>query len=506
MESREYPALVRTLTRVGLVLSGLLAGVLIMQIQDRARPEFPASVRTVEFHKNVSPPGEQDLSLEGVYQLNEQFKRVADHVKRAVVSIHAASSWYNLPCAILRRKTQEYRDRESLGSGVLISPQGYIVTNYHLVEDACALRVTFVNKKEYDAEVVGIDRSTDLAVIRIVLEPGQEVVPIKLGSSDEVHTGEWVLAVGNPLALTSTVTAGIVSAKGRYVDVIKDEFNVESFIQTDAAINPGNSGGALVNLRGELIGINTAIATQTGYNEGYGFAIPVNLVDRIMRDLIAYGEVKRGYMGVRLAPIDASFARDLGMEWVHGVYLDDVRRRSAAYTAGLREGDVVTEFEGQVVNETNELQSFIAQRRPGDQITLKIWRQGEVRYHVVTLAGEEDPGVAAWISSLHRQSTDDALYGGELYRLDRWGITIRSLRSEDRSLFGVSRGIYLLGVWKESVAGEAGVPDHVVLKEINGEPVSSLTDARQALENADEVDLALLYEDGRSEAFHLSAK
>ncbi len=494
----------RNLIGVGLVLAGLLAGVLLMQFTQQARPDFPAELRTVEFHKNAPLLAEREVSTAGVLQLNEQFKQVSHDVKRAVVSIHAASSWYSVPCAILKRRSKEYRDRESLGSGVLISPQGYIVTNYHLVEDACGLRVTFLDKEEYEAEVVGVDQSTDLAVVRIMLKPGKEVKPLPLGDSDEVQTGEWVLAVGNPLALTSTVTAGIVSALGRHVNIIQDESNVEDFIQTDAAINPGNSGGALVNLQGELIGINTAIATQTGYNEGYGFAIPVNLVNRVVRDLITYGEVKRGYVGARFERVDARFAEELGLQEVRGVYLDYVVREGAAHQGGLRDGDVILALEGRPVNEPNELQSAIAQYHPGDSLTVRAWRRGITRNHFVILAGQDDPGVAAWVNSFLRQEPISDPHGGELFPVERWGLALRQLNDEDRLLFDVTSGVYVFHVRTGSIASRAGVLDHVVLKEINGEAVTSAREAQKKLEDAEEVLLTILHEDGQAVDLRLS--
>ena len=505
MDPPPHQSLFRTLIGVGLVACGLLAGVLIMQFAQRTQDEVPAEVRTVDFLKYVPEAAESARSIAGVLQINEQFKQVAQDVKRAVVSIHAASSWYNLPCTILKRRSQEYRDRENLGSGVLISPQGYIVTNYHLVEDACALRVTFLDKSEYEAEIVGVDKSTDLAVVRIALDPGEDVWPVPLGNSNAVQTGEWVLAVGNPLALTSTVTAGIVSALGRRVDVIRDDFNVEDFIQTDAAINPGNSGGALVNLQGELIGINTAIATQSGYNEGYGFAIPASLVNRVARDLIAYGEVKRGYVGVQLERVDASFAKELGMTRVQGVYLDYVRRGGAAYEAGLREGDVVLSIEGLSVNEPNELQGIIAQHRPGDSIVFSVWRRDIIREHVVVLLGEDNPEVAAWINSVSGSRVADDQREEGLQHLSRWGLVLRALRAQDERIFGVSEGVYLHGVRRQSSASRAGVPEHVVLSAVNGRAVTTVAEVQEALREENQATLTVLYEDGESVEFRLTA-
>ena len=498
MELRSTPLLQRKLITVGLFVAGLLAGVLIMQLTQRTQRAAPAELRTVEFHKSVSDLSDGLTGSMGALQLNDQFKKVAQDVKRSVVSIHSVSSWYNIPCAILKRRSQEYRERESLGSGVLISPQGYIVTNYHLVEGACGLRVTFLNKEEYDAEVVGVDRSTDLAVIRVLLDPEEQVDSLPLGDSEAVQTGEWVLAVGNPLELTSTVTAGIVSALGRRVDIIDDRLNVEVFIQTDAAISPGNSGGALVNLRGELIGINTAIATQSGYNEGYGFAIPVNLVDRVARDLIAYGKVKRGYAGIGLENITASFARELGMDQVRGVYLNNVRREGAAYQAGLREGDVVLSVGDRPVNEPNELQSIIALHRPGDRINVFAWRRarGTTLRHVVTLESDNDPSVATWISSLTGGEAENESLRGPFYPVDRWGLVLKPLSAADTRLFGAPSGAYIFQVNRGGLADRAGVPVHVVLQKINGDAVASAAEAHGALQLADEAVLTLLMEEG----------
>ncbi len=497
MEAARVQSLQRNLLLVGLLLSGFLAGILLMLILERRERAVPQEVRTVEFHTNAAPQGPQDDSILDALQLNEQFKLVASKVKRAVVSVHATSSWYNLPCAVLKRRSNEYRERENLGSGVLISPQGYIVTNYHLVENTCGLRVTFVDKQEYDAELVGVDESTELAVIRIMMEPESSRAPLSYGDSDLVETGEWVLAVGNPLELTSTVTAGIVSALGRRVNVINNEFSVEDFIQTDAVINPGNSGGALVNLRGELVGINTAIATQTGFNEGYGFAIPVNLVDRVVRDLIAYGEVKRAYMGISLDPVDWRSAQELGLDHASGVKVNYVRRGGAAHKVGLRDGDVILTVGGKAVNEPNELQSIIARRRPGDSLTITAWRRGQINYHVVPLVGEDDPAIAAWISTLSRGEVDESPHN-QMYPVERWGLILRPLTAADVRKFGAKSGVFIAHVERDDPASRAGVPSSVVLERVNGEVVTSAIDAWEMLEDLDEAVLGLLDGEGKS--------
>ena len=278
-----------------------------------------------------------------VVTLNRLFKHVAGQVTEAVVYIQVESSGRDVPRDWFHNFEEDERGgrffrempRQSVGSGVLISDQGHIVTNHHVVDRATTILVTLSDKRQYEARLLGIDRSTDLAVLQI--DPAGDHLPVvALGNSDEIQVGEWVLAVGNPFRLTSTVTAGIVSALGRQVNIIDDEFRIEDFIQTDAAINPGNSGGALVNLQGELVGVNTAIATESGSYEGYGFAVPVNLVERVVQDLIVYGEVQRGYLGVTIQGIDAGVARRLGLERIGGVYLERVEQGSAADRGGLR--------------------------------------------------------------------------------------------------------------------------------------------------------------------------
>ncbi len=236
-----------------------------------------------------------------------------------------------------------------VGSGVIISSKGYIVTNNHVIDDADDIEVSLHNNEVYKAKVVGTDPSTDLAILQIKKD-GLHAIP--LGNSDNVEVGEWVLAVGNPFNLNSTVTAGIVSAKGRDINIINDKSAIEAFIQTDAAINPGNSGGALVNLNGELIGINTAIASPTGAYAGYGFAIPVNIVNKVVQDIMKYGVVQRAYLGVLIRGIDGSFAKEKGLDVNEGAYVDSLTAKSAAAEAGIKAGDVIVEVNGTPITRT----------------------------------------------------------------------------------------------------------------------------------------------------------
>lgn len=263
----------------------------------------------------------------------------------------------------------------SSGSGVIISADGYIVTNLHVVKDADVIEViTNNNKHVYAAKVIGTDGSTDLALLKI---EGKGLPHITFGNSDEVKIGQWVLAVGNPFNLTSTVTAGIVSAKGRNINVVNNRFPIESFIQTDAAINPGNSGGALVNTNGELVGINTAIASNTGAYSGYGFAIPANLVQKIVRDLIEYNEVQRGYTGIDVKDIDATLADKLNINDNLGVYVQYVLPTGPGDNAGVKSGDVIVKVNERGIESKAYFDEQISYFRPGDKVKLTLIRSGK---------------------------------------------------------------------------------------------------------------------------------
>ena len=260
------------------------------------------------------------------------------------------------------------------GSGVIVSSQGYIVTNNHVIEDAAEIEVILNDNSKYTATVVGTDPSTDIAVLKIEAD---NLKAIPLGNSDDLHIGEWVLAVGNPFNLTSTVTAGIVSAKARNINLLSDRSRntavpIESFIQTDAAVNPGNSGGALVNIKGELIGINTAIASQTGSYSGYSFAVPVNLVNKVMRDIIDFGVVQRAFLGVQIADINQELKETNKLPSTKGIFITGVTENGGADKAGIKKNWVITKIGSKEVNSVAELQEEIGRRRPGDKVSLTL--------------------------------------------------------------------------------------------------------------------------------------
>lgn len=264
--------------------------------------------------------------------------------------------------------------RSSAGSGVIISRDGYVITNKHVIDDGTRFEVALVDRRKLSASLLGTDEQTDLALLKIESE---NLPTLPYGNSDQAEIGEWVLAIGSPFELSSTVTAGIISAKGRSINILDDAYSIESFIQTDAAINPGNSGGALVNLKGELIGINTAIITESGFSEGYSFAIPANLVRKVIADLKEFGRVRRGVLGVNIAEVSVETAKDLNLPAIEGVLIREVIRGGSAETSGLRSGDVIVGVNSMPTRSVPELQELIARFRPGDRISLDYFRNGK---------------------------------------------------------------------------------------------------------------------------------
>ena len=270
------------------------------------------------------------------------------------------------------------------GSGVIISSDGYIATNYHVIKGADIIEVTLNDKRIIEAELIGKDPNTDLALLKI---SENDLASISYANSDDLQVGEWVLAVGNPFNLTSTVTAGIVSAKGRNINLLKEQYAIESFIQTDAVVNPGNSGGALVNDKGELVGINTAIASNNGSYTGYSFAIPVNVVKKVMNDLRDYGAVQRALLGIQIRDINQSLRTKLNLTSMKGVYISRVMEKGAARLANLYSGDIITHLNGKKVNSINELQEALSQFGPGDEIDVVFLRGDKIKSAVVALKG-----------------------------------------------------------------------------------------------------------------------
>lgn len=287
-----------------------------------------------------------------------------------------------------RRRQQNSNPRPvGSGSGVILDNLGYIVTNNHVVHGADRVTVTLNDKREFEAQIIGLDPSTDLALLKIEAD---NLSPIEIGNSDNLKVGEWVLAVGNPFNLTSTVTAGIVSAKGRNINILSGDMKIESFIQTDAAVNPGNSGGALVNLNGELVGINSAIASQTGSFAGYAFAIPVSIMTKIVSDLKEFGTVQRALLGIVITDITDEFAKANNVNRLDGVYVVEVGEKGGAKEAGMQNGDVIIAVDNASVKSVAEIQDRLTRFSPGDEVKVTVDRHGEILTFSVRLHGTND--------------------------------------------------------------------------------------------------------------------
>ena len=373
------------------------------------------------------------------------------------------------------------------GSGVIISPDGYIVTNNHVVDKAEKIDIVTNDHQTYQAKVIGTDPNTDLALIKI---DAHNMPIVKLGNSDNVKVGEWVLAVGNPFKLTSTVTAGIVSAKGRGLNLIGNEDEqenpfgrtqyqsrqprtnraIESFIQTDAAINPGNSGGALVNTNGELIGINSAIASHTGSYEGYGFAIPINLAKKVLDDIEKFGAVKRGYLGLTFAELTPDNSKEYNVNRSFGLYVKDVMPASGAEVAGVKGGDIITKIEGNTIYESSDLQERVGRLAPGDKIHITVLRDGSEKNLAVTLKADAGtPKVAATKS------------GEELF--NKIGASFTPLNAAQKAKFHVNNGVLVTQVREGGLFDNTEIPEGSVITQINRQPITTVDDLDRALSN-----------------------
>ena len=350
------------------------------------------------------------------------------------------------------------REQQGSGSGVIIRPDGYIVTNNHVVSSASKVEVTLNNNKTFEATIVGTDPVTDVALLKIDAEG---LPSIEFGDSDKLRLGEWVLAIGSPLGeqLRGTITAGIVSAKGRSMQQSRDEFRIESFIQTDAAVNPGNSGGALVNKAGELVGINTAIMSQTGAYSGYSFAVPSNMVKKIVSDLIDFGNVRRALLGVTMQAIDDEIAKDLKLSSMNGVYIKEVVKGSAADKAGMKEGDVLIAIDNTPLKSMTEVQAKVNSYRPGDKAVATVIRDGKtVDFDVI-----------------FQESSD--LTGTEVSdgSVSFYGAMLKEASKETLDALGLKKGVEIVSIGAGKVL-DAGGSQGMIILYVNDEPVSKPDD------------------------------
>ena len=371
------------------------------------------------------------------------------------------------------------------GSGVIIAANGYIVTNNHVIEKASKIEVVLDDKRKFDAELVGADPNTDLAVLKVKAD---NLPFVKYGNSDDVKVGQWVLAVGNPFNLNSTVTAGIISAKGRNIDILrrKDNMGIESFIQTDAVVNPGNSGGALINLNGDLIGINSAIASHTGSFEGYAFAIPSSLASKVVDDLLKYKVVQRALLGVQIREVDARLASEKKLSTLNGVYVEGLSTSSAAAEAGLKTGDIITQINGVAVNTSSQLQEQVARFRPGNKIKVSYLRGGAAGSAEAVLRN------ATGTTGVVRE---DAAAASIQYE----GATIAAVPARDLAKLGLEGGAKISGI-KGSNFRETGMADGFIITRIDKNAVTKPADVKNYLDEARNNSGALVegvYPDGR---------
>ncbi len=400
-----------------------------------------------------------------------------------------------------QRMPRNNTPQRASGSGVIISPDGYIVTNNHVVDKADKIEVSLNDHRSFKAKVIGTDPNTDLALIKV---DATNLPIVKLGNSDDARVGEWVLAVGNPFNLTSTVTAGIVSAKGRAIGIIGQDDDqqqmspfggfggrmrrqpqqndpqqnvrkgIESFIQTDAAINPGNSGGALVNTKGELIGINSAIASHTGSYEGYGFAIPINLAKKVLNDIKEYGAVKRGYIGVNFQELNDDNAEELHASKNVGLYVSNVVAGSGAEQAGLQKGDIITKVEGNTIYESSDLQEHVARLQPGDKVHLTVLRNGAEKNFTVTLKAESG-------NTTPRTAANRTRSSAELY--NKLGASFMPATAAQKARFHVNGGVTVTQVREGGMFEQTDIPTGSVITGINKQPINNVGDIDKAITN-----------------------
>ncbi len=358
-----------------------------------------------------------------------------------------------------------------MGSGVIINPNGTILTNNHVIEDADLIKVRLANDKEYIAKIVGTDKLADVAVIKLM--DAQSNLPIiPLGNSDLLRIGEWVVAVGNPYGLSQTVTTGIISAKGRKNTGIN---SYENFLQTDAAINPGNSGGALVNLQGELIGINTAIYSRSGGYQGIGFAIPINMAKKIMEDLIRDGEVTRGWLGVSIQSVEKELAEALNLQEHNGALVNGVVANGPAANAGIKSGDVIVKIDNEVIDDASDLLNRVALLNPNSYAAILVNREGKKINFKIKIAKRDDKKIQVAARDEQEQAV----------QLNKVGLHVKPLSSEIRNQYSLEKsvtvGVAILSVDAGSRAAEAGLQEGDVVQEINRVKIYSLTDFNSAL-------------------------
>jgi len=453
--------------------AGVFASVMTLLVAGRLGLFSDQIVRV----EHVESPIIRQTSFSGNSGGPSDFSSAAEIAMPAVVHIKATQTtrsqrstyrhpleeffWPDMPA-----QPQKPSIKVGTGSGVILTEDGYIVTNNHVVEDADDLEVTMNDNRSFKATVAGVDPSTDLALLKI---DGEGLPFMKFGHSDNVRVGQWVLAVGNPFNLTSTVTAGIISAKGRNINILRDKYAIESFLQTDAAINPGNSGGALVDLDGELIGINTAIASPTGSYSGYGFAVPSEIVRKVTDDLREFGVVQRGFIGVMIADVTAELMKEKDLAVSEGVYVSDLLEDGAASEAGIKKGDVIISVNGQDTKTSPELQEIVGRERPGDTIKVVVYRGEKQLFFNIELK--------------NKSGDTEIVTKDRVDLLSDLGIEVADVERSELSRIGVSGGVKVTNILSGKIKKYTDMRPGFIITRIDKQEITSVEQLVGILKN-----------------------
>ncbi len=495
----------------GFILIGVLVGVVLTANLGWTPRGFAAK---------SGPPvlGSQDAPSDALLQLqntSKAFTVVSKEVLPTVVSVYttkvvkASRNREELPPMFreffgrnFEMPRQEDQAMQGLGSGVIVSADGFILTNNHVIRDADEIKVRLNDRRTFEAKVIGADPLTDVAVIKV---DGKNLPVARLGDADKLEIGEWVLAVGNPLNLNSTVTAGIISAMGRQINILRDQdeeasnrgsYAIENFIQTDAAINPGNSGGALVNLRAEVVGINTAIATQTGTYMGYGFAIPIGLARKVMADLIENGYVTRAWLGIAMRNVDDAAAERFGMKAPTGVIVEEIMDDSPARKAGVRPLDVILKIDGKEISSSNEVQGLIALKKPGETVNLAVLRDGRTITVPVKL-GQRETGKSAGRTA---EAEED---------MPKLGLTVQTLGPEVKQQYAEYKsdeGVIVTDVEAAGSAFDAGIRRGDLITTIEDKPVPTLAEYKKVVRSFENGKVVIFKVKSKDRSFHAFVK
>ncbi|MEM7375077.1 MAG: trypsin-like peptidase domain-containing protein [Bacteroidota bacterium] len=464
-------------TLVSLLVSGLTLGV--YHFSGVGQQEQLVQVQpAVKFNDSFAFQANHNMPTANSATVPTNFNAAAEVAMPAVVHIKSIKTrtrsnydpFYELFGVRPQQRNSNSRQQVSSGSGVIIGSDGYIVTNNHVIEDADELDVTLYDNRTYKASVIGTDPSTDLGLIKI---EAYGLSTVELVNSDEVKVGEWVLAVGNPFSLASTVTAGIVSAIGRDLEIIKDRMAIESFIQTDAAVNPGNSGGALVDLDGKLIGVNTAIASPTGAYAGYAFAVPANIVRKVVSDLKEFGSVQRGFLGITYAEsLDGDVAKARSLDITEGVLIEGLVETGGARQAGLERGDIIVSVDGVEVKNDAKLLELIGRNRPGDIIRVEVYRDSEYRTFDVQLTDQDGN---TEVQAIERNET-----------LSQIGVELRDLTDRELNRIGIDNGVLVTKLTAGKLRSQTSIKKDFIILQVDGQNVASADEVVNTFELGDD--------------------